>query len=108
MTSERLQMETSILDRYFPRKYQFENLNTSNAYLDLGVKVQSGKVYRLNIKINSDYPNSLPEIYIVYPIPLLKNNGEKIEGYSHNFHTLNNDGDKVQICHYKKEKWNPN
>lgn len=108
MTSQRLQMETAILERYFSKKYKFENLNSSNAFLDIGVKTQSGKVYRLEIKLNQDYPNSLPEVYLVYPLPLLKNNGEKLPSFSVAFHTLENDGDKVQICHFKPDNWNPN
>jgi ubiquitin-protein ligase len=108
MTPQRLQMETAILERYFSRKYKFENLNSSNSFLDVGVKTQSGKVYRLKIKLSQDYPNSLPEVYITYPLPLMKKDGSKLDGASHDFHTLGNEGDNIQICHFKSENWNPN
>lgn len=108
MTPQRLQMETSILERFFARKYKFENLYLPGELLDVGVKTQSGKVYRLNIRLNPDYPNSLPEVYVVFPLPLRKHDGSVMEGASHDLHTLGNDGQKVQICHYKRENWNPN
>lgn len=108
MTPQRLQQEIAILEKYFPRKYKFENLYLDNEILDVGVKTQSGKVYRLNIKLKPDYPNSLPSVYVVYPLPLLKHDGSAISGASHDMHTLSNDGPKIQLCHYKPENWNPN
>lgn len=108
MTPQRLNIETTILDRYFPKKYKFENLYSEHEYLDVGVKVQSGKVYRLKIITAKDYPNSLPKVYITYPLPLYKKDGSKITGACHKMHTLSNDGDNVQICHYKSEHWHPN
>lgn len=108
MTPQRLQFETSILERYFPRKYKFENLYLANELLDVGVKTQSGKVYRLNIRLKPDYPNSLPEVYVVFPLPLRRHNGTEIDGASHELHTLSNDDEKIQICHFKRENWNPN
>ena len=107
MTAERLQLETSQLEKYFKKRYMFENLGTQNEYVDVGVKTQSGKIYRLNILLNSDYPNSLPEVYVTYPLPLIQYNGEKLPSLSVAFHTLKNDGDKVQICHFHEENWNP-
>lgn len=108
MTSQRLQMETLILEKYFPKKFRFENLGLSNELLDVGVKTQSGNIYRLNIKLDNDYPNSLPKVYVIYPLPLLNHNGSVIGGASHSLHTLGNDGENIQICHYKSENWNPN
>ena len=108
MTQQRLQYETAILERYFPKRYKLENLYSVNEFLDVGVQTQSGNVYRLNIRLKPDYPNSLPEVYVVYPLPLRKHDGHIIEGYSHDMHTLSNDGNKIQICHFKPENWNPN
>jgi ubiquitin-protein ligase len=108
MTPQRLQHEIAILEKYFPRRYKFENLFLENELLDVGIRTQSGKVYRLNIKLKPDYPNSMPSVYVVYPLPLLKHDGSVISGASHDMHTLSNDGQKVQICHFKQENWNPN
>ncbi len=108
MTPQRLQQEIAILEKYFPRKYKFENLYLDNELLDVGVKTQSGKVYRLNIKLKPDYPNSMPSVYVVFPLPLLKYDGSNISSASHDMHTLSNDGQNVQICHFKPENWNPN
>lgn len=107
MTPQRLQQEIAILEKYFPRKYKFENLSLNNELLDVGVRTQSGKVYRLNIILPPDYPNSLPSVYIVYPLPLLRHDGSPISGPSHEMHTLSNDGSKIQLCHYKTQNWNP-
>jgi ubiquitin-protein ligase len=108
MTPQRLQQEIAILEKYFPKKYKFENLYLDNELLDVGVKAQSGKVYRLNIKLKPDYPNSMPTVFVVFPLPLLKNDGSIISGASHAMHTLSNDGSQIQICHFKPENWNPN
>jgi len=108
MTPKRLQFENLILEKFFPRKYKFENLGLTNEFLDVGVKTQSGKVYRLNIRLKPDYPNSLPEMFVVYPLPLRQFDGSVLNGVSHIMHTLSNDNDKIQICHFKRENWNPN
>lgn len=108
MTPQRLQFETTVLERFFPRKYKFENLNATGEFLDVGIMTQSGKVYRLNIKLTPDYPNSLPEVYVVFPLPLRQYGGSVISGASHDLHTLGNDGQKIQICHFKSENWAPN
>lgn len=106
MTSKRLIEETTELEKNFPRKYRFENLNLQGEFLDIGVKTQSGKVYRLNIHLEADYPSSLPRVFIVYPLPLRAYDGSIIGGSSHLMHTLSNEGDKVQICHFVRERWN--
>jgi ubiquitin-protein ligase len=108
MTPQRLQQEISILEKYFPKKYKFENLYLTNELLDVGIKTQSGKVYRLNVKLKTDYPNSMPSVFVVFPLPLLKNDGSVISGASHDMHTLSNNGSNVQICHFKPTNWNPN
>ena len=108
MDSQRLQYEAAVLERYFPNRYKFENLYSVNEFLDVGVQAQSGTVYRLNIRLQPDYPNSLPEVYVVYPLPLRKYDGSIIDGVSHDMHTLSNDGNKIQLCHFKPSNWNPN
>jgi ubiquitin-protein ligase len=108
MNTIRLQQEIAILENFFPRKYRFENLNFENELLDVGIKTQSGSVYRLNIKLNPDYPNSMPSVYVIFPLPLYKHDGNVISGASHEMHTLSNEGSNVQICHFKQENWNPN
>jgi hypothetical protein len=104
MQEARFKMETKILERYFPKKFNFENRNSENEFLDVGVKSQSGKIYRLKITLD-DFPNAMPRVYITYPLPLLNKKGEKLGGPSHPMHTLDNDGNNIQICHYKSENW---
>jgi ubiquitin-protein ligase len=108
MTPQRLQQEIAILEKYFPRKYKFKNLYSENELLDVGIKTQSGKVYRLNVKLEPDYPSSIPSVYVVFPLPLHKNDGSIISEASHDMHTLSNDGANIQICHFKTGNWNPN
>jgi ubiquitin-protein ligase len=107
MTPKRLQHETAVLERYFPKKFQFVNLNESNEYLDVGVKTQSGKVYRLHIRLKANYPSTLPKVYVVWPTPLTDYFGDPMKSTSHDMHTLSSDGSFVQICHFKKENWTP-
>ena len=104
----RHKFESAILEKYFPKRYKFQNLNTPEEFLDVGLKVQSGNVYRICIKLKPDYPNSLPKAFVVYPQPLTDYNGNLLNGGSHGMHTGNTDNNRVQICHFKKDNWHPN
>jgi len=107
MTPQRLQQESAILEHYFPNRCRFKNLNSVNEFLDVDMQTQSGNVYRLNIKIQPDYPSSIPGLYIVAPLPLKKYDGSIIEDCSHEMHTLSVDCEMIQISH-STEHWNPN
>lgn len=108
MTPQRLQLEVAILERYFPKRYKLENLGQSNEFLDVGVKTQKGNIYRLKIALSSDYPASLPKVYISYPENLRDYHGNSLLKVSASMHTLTPDNNMPQICHLKGDNWNPN
>jgi hypothetical protein len=110
MDAARLQIEKFILQKYFPDRYAFVGLGTPNSYLDVGLLSNNNKAYRLKIPLPSDYPNSVPKVYLTYPKPLYNFAGRKLSeiGTDHDLHILSPDSDgNIQLCHYKSSNWKP-
>lgn len=105
---KRIEQEQIILQRYFAKRFVFVGLNTINPYVDLGLQSNSKKVYRIRVELPSDYPNSLPKVFMTLPKPLRNHAGSPITEVSHAMHTLSPSNGDVQICHYKPGNWNPN
>lgn len=108
MTKERLDIETRVLEKYFPKKFNFVNINYPAGYLEVGLKTQSGVVYKLRIEMKIDYPNSKPDVYVSYPGTLANYYGDKMLGASSTMHTLTAKEEMTQICHTWDTNWNPN
>lgn len=95
----RLAFEAKLLSQKMPH-FRFCNL-TGDTYVSGWAHTNSGRQYELKLTLGSDYPNEEPDLYIVSPRTLWKHGGGTIngEGTSHAFHTHNNGGGCVQICH---------
>ena len=106
MNATRKQYETAILERYFPKRYVFAKVKNQSV-LQVGIKSQSSKVYQLCVVLPVDYPCSMPDVYIVFPKALKDCNGKSIKAFSHEFHTLECNKEKVQVCHFLPSNWNP-
>lgn len=110
MDNARLRMEHQIMQMNFPKRFVFV-MNTPMPYVDLGLRSNSDKTYRLRIMIPNDYPNSLPKVYMTFPKPLRDYDGRdlKEKDYSHDMHLLGpDDNGNIQLCHYKDENWHAN
>jgi ubiquitin-protein ligase len=109
MDQARLKIESTILNKFFPKRFAFVNINSSKAYVDVGVQTNSKKVYRMKIKLPPDYPNSVPKVFITYPEDLKNYNGVSLLSLSasHEMHILNPEDGYIQLCHYKSADWIP-
>jgi ubiquitin-protein ligase len=107
MTAERFNSEKIVLEKYFPRNVNFVNIHSSTGYVEVGLKTQSGNIYKLKIEVNMDYPNSKPEVYVSYPGTLTDYYGNKMLSASQAMHTLFAKSDMTQICHTWDKNWTP-
>ena len=69
ISQQRIAVEKQALDYGFPNRYVFQNLNSDSAFVDLGLRTNSGRTYRLKI-ILGDFPYSKPDVYVIYPTKL--------------------------------------
>ena len=106
MDRARLNMEQQILNKYFSKRHGFVGIGSSDAYVDLGLKSNSGKVYRFRIML-SQFPQAVPKVFLIFPKGIPDKNGNTLSslGWSHEMHLLTPMDGNPQICHYKSENW---
>lgn len=109
ITQQRLAMEKHALDFGFPRRYVFQNLNSSDAFVDLGLRTNSGRTYRLKMVLG-DFPLSKPDVYIIHPKGLRDYDGKLLSDYglSASMHLLSSSYNGIQLCHYSDVHWRSN
>ncbi len=110
ISQQRLQAEKQALNYGFPSRYVIQNLNTNNAFVDLGLRTNTGKTYRLKIVLE-DFPYSKPDVYVIYPQGLRDYNGRQLSSYgvSASMHLLQPDAQgNIQLCHYSDAVWASN
>ena len=107
MDNRRLKLENDNLNRKFPRRFVFRDIDTAHPWLDCSIKSDIGKNYNLKITLN-DYPSKMPEVFILFPFPILDHEGNRLDDLksSYKLHLLEPDeSGHIQICHYKKSEW---
>ena len=106
MTTERLNLEKSVLQRYLPSNtYVFKDISTSSPYVLMAAKTNRGHVYTLRIDLDG-FPTSLPHAFVT---KMLKTkDGDDMDGASASMHTLPSEHGYTRICHYGNESWGPN
>jgi hypothetical protein len=112
ITQQRLKIEKQVLDFGFPQRYVFHNIGTTNEWLELGLRTNAGKTYRLKVEL-SDFPHSKPTVYVIFPTPtnLCDFSGKFLKDYgvSATMHLLATDYEgNIQICHYSNKSWHEN
>lgn len=107
MDDRRRQLEEQVISHYMGggKSYSFGNLGTTNPYLRIAARTNSGKVYVLRIEL-SDYPNKKPNAYVEC---MLKNSrGSLMNTANSPDHTLSpHPNGWTQICHYHPDAWRP-
>ena len=106
MTTERLNLEKSVLQRYLPSNtYVFKDISTSSPYVLMAAKTNRGHVQTLRIDLDG-FPTSLPHAFVT---KMLKTkDGDEMDGASASMHTLPSEHGYTRICHYGNESWGPN
>lgn len=107
MDEKRRDMEVQILKKLFAPDTFVWRKEDNLEYLDITIKTQSEKVYRLNVMIPPDYPYSCPALYVVYPNPLRGRWDNIIAGHDHAMHTLYYTATGLELCHYEHNEWSP-
>lgn len=99
---ERLTIEKSILQKYFPNRITWLNPGSStSAKMDVVLESNSGQRYTLRVYIPTDFPNSCPKMAIKEPasrIPDFSNLRTSHAG------PRNREG-YLLLCHFDESKW---
>ncbi|MFM6152808.1 MAG: hypothetical protein ACKO3K_14175 [Cuspidothrix sp.] len=105
---QRLALEKEILYTYFPKFSWINPIDSNNTRIEGEVKTNVGNVYKLRVYVPSDFPNSLPDMVVIYPYPLKGYQGQDMKQHetSGSMHTLTPRDGYVKICHYRD--WLPN
>lgn len=109
ITTQRLKIEQQALDFGFPKRYVFHNLGSGNEWLEVGLRTNAGKTYRLKILLD-DFPLKCPEVFVFQPNNLRDFNGKLLKDYgvSATMHLLGPDSQgNIKLCHYG-DKWHGN
>ena len=95
----RLAFERRLLERKMPQ-FRFYDL-TGNTYIAGHARTNSGRSYGVRVELPPDYPFDEPSLFITSPRRLPTDCGGSVndEGTSHAFHTHDNNGGYVRICH---------
>lgn len=104
----RLAFEEQLLVKELP-DFKWEDRTTRGATKIKGdYRSSANNLYKICICVSSNYPNTMPSMYIVSPNPLRGYGRKKISSYgtSHAMHIWKSDwNDYVKICHWKDEYW---
>lgn len=104
----RLAFEEKILRNEMP-DFWWEDRITRGATKVKGYYTSSAdNFYKICIWIRANYPDTMPDMYIISPSPLRGYGRTRISSYgtSHDMHVWESDwNDYVKICHWKDEYW---
>lgn len=104
--NQRYLLEKDVLrQEHFPENaYRFVGIGTSEPYLRIAAKSNSGKIYTLHIDLK-EFPEQIPEVYVT---KMLKDyRGNDMNGPSASLHTLSSKNGWTRICHYGSNAWTP-
>jgi len=101
----RLQMERGILSKYFPAFRWINPTNPFRTHIEGNVCTNPMNLYTLRVYVPPDFPNSRPDMVVIWPHPLKGYAGRDLGETSASMHTLSALDGYVQICHYKD--WSP-
>lgn len=100
----RLAIEKEKLEKYFRLGVTWIDPHHETK-VDVVIKSNSDKEYKLRIYIPADFPNSCPALVVVQPAQLILNNGSRLPEGSPGFHTFPDTCDYHRICHFHPKTW---
>ena len=98
---QRIIIERDLLEQYFPGRVSWSGVK----YVEIAMKSNSNRNYKLRVYIAEDFPNSCPDLVVVKPKNMKKRGGKALPSISHSFHTLGKKDDYIKICHYIPGNW---
>lgn len=105
MDDTRYQAELLVLQNRIPSTaYRFFGIGTSNPYLRIGARTNSGNVYTLHVDL-SNFPEDVPKVFVTKM--LMTKTGLRMSGVSGPMHTLQSEHGWTRICHYGYSSWTP-
>lgn len=112
---KRLGYEKGILTDYFGSKVSWINpTRRGDTRVEVRVTCTNDKKYTLRVYLPSDFPNACPSMVVIPPSSkwfsyyLRKKNGDKMNGMSASYHTLEGIDGFTCICHFDKCLWRDN
>ena len=111
MEPVRLRIEAQILERHFPGRHAFRDaLGPGGGFLDLDLRSSAGRLYRVRMDLQPDYPAAVPRVFLRDPRDLVTREGWSLveQSPSHRMHTLQPVDGCLQLCHYRRENWHSN
>lgn len=100
----RLAIEKEKLEKYF-RLGVFWIDPENETKVEVLLKSNSDREFKLRIYIPSDFPNSCPLLVVVSPEKLYMKNGQRLPETSDAFHTLEDVDNFHRICHFHPPSW---
>ena len=101
---KRLAIEKQTLEKYFRHGITWIDPQQETK-VEVLLKSNSDKVYKLRLYIPKDFPNSCPILVVVQPKLLLLQNGSRLPEQSYTFHTLADKDDFHRVCHFYPPHW---
>ena len=101
---DRLAIEKQTLEKYFKLGVTWIDPRHETK-VEVLLKSNSNKEYKLRIYIPTDFPNSCPALVIVEPKTLLLKNGSRLPEGNATFHTLVDTDGFHRICHFFPSTW---
>ena len=103
---DRLAIEKEKLEQYFRLGVTWIDPQ-GETKVQVLLKSNADREYKLRIYIPPDFPNSCPALVVVSPPKLLLKNGKWLPEMSYPFHTLEDTDGFHRICHFYPPDWTP-
>ena len=103
---DRLAIEKEKLEQYFRLGVTWIDPQ-GETKVQVLLKSNADREYKLRIYIPPDFPNSCPALVVVSPPKLLLKNGKWLPEMSYPFHTLQDTDGFHRICHFYPPDWTP-
>lgn len=84
--------------------FRFFNVDSSDTYVVMGARTNSGNVYTLRVELD-DFPFDIPPVYVTQMLTDI--DGNPLDEVSAEMHVLTPKNGRTRICHYGPASWTP-
>ena len=105
MERRRFELERRVLTGHLGADlFKFFNVDSSNTYVELGTRTNSGNIYTLHVELDN-FPFDIPHVYVKRM--LTDKDGNALDKPSSAMHVLSPKNGWTRICHYGSASWTP-